>query len=162
MDELSSAQYEAIGRLAISFNEIEWYVDRYLPVFMTEDEEIGEIIVNQFRSVSQKWSLLAQIVKHLKARHSRLSEKGEGLLKSINQLNEVPKRRNELVHAMVVKDVDSEVVTLQSMKIRVGVFASDAASISQAAEWAQKVGDELNEGCASFWREWIEITHPGK
>jgi hypothetical protein len=152
MDELTSEQYEAIGRLAVMFNEIDWSLDVYLGMVINPfSEEIGEVVLNQFRSASQKWQLLDAFAVHIRKRCRPLAAECDRVRDAIKEVEMVSRTRNQLVHSRAVKELFTPKVGLKSIRPHHGIVASDAKSIVQAAETAQRVCRELSVSCEDLW-----------
>jgi hypothetical protein len=164
--ELTSEQYEAIGRLTIGFNEIDWSLDIFLGMVINGgSEEIDEIILNQFRSTSQKWQLLDAFAAHIPKRYRNLSSECERVRSAIKEVEKISKTRNQLVHARAVKDLFTPQVDLRTARPRFGMVVSDAKSIRETAQMALRVCGELNASCEDLWiklgeardQEWAQM-----
>src|SRR5947209_2842726 len=124
---MTPKQYEAIGRLALAFNEVEVIIEEYFASILSTPERGVAVLIAQEDSVSRKIDRFKGILKAINRERPSITEQVNivfGLLENAQMLGG---KRNEYVHAYAV---DETLLRIKKREERVcDEFAIEALTV---------------------------------
>lgn len=143
MSTLSSEQYEAVGKLALAFNNVEAVIDEYLPLIIGAPEwRVAEFVAGRDEGFNRKAGRLAMVVRLIAEHFAPLGYITDSITNLLKEATTLATNRNQYVHALVVFDfkknetkirkrvqkVDREEVLNETGVIALATQAHDLAS----------------------------------
>jgi len=110
---LTSRQYEAVGRLALAFNEIEWAFEMYMAHLIGAPEWSASLLFageGMFRHKAERFD---RLLKALAEGRPVLQAQIAPIRQWVKRAKELADRRNEYVHALVVDDFETNTTLLR-------------------------------------------------
>jgi hypothetical protein len=143
----TTEQFAAIGRLALSFNEIEYLFDVYVAhILNTPEWSVGESIAEQ-GFFHQKADRFKRILAAIRKERPACNAVVNAVLGLISEAKQLAEDRNGYVHALIVEDMKNQVTLLQ---IRGREQPVNQADIEALAEKTISFRERLNLGCAQL------------
>jgi hypothetical protein len=146
---LTSKEYEAVGKLALAFNEVEAVIDDYLPSIIGAPEwRVAEFFAARDEGFVRKTDRLSAVVKRIEEHFGALRYITDAVLNLLKEAKELAARRNEYVHAVVVFDFRKNATKIKKRVEKVDreeVFdeAGVIALARQASDLAIRLDNEL-------------------
>ena len=152
---LTSKQYEAIGRLALGFNEIENVIDTYVPHLIGAPEwEVAELLADPGADFERKANRLVRIVGAI-AEHFDLCTPRAILVRDyLKRAKELAGQRNGYVHALVIMNFRKNEAHI---RVRKTVQPVDEAAIIELAQSALELAKRLDGECAELYLQLVEL-----
>jgi hypothetical protein len=152
---LTGKQYEAIGKLALSFNEIEAVIDDFCAHLIGAAEwSVSVLIAQEQKEFSRKADRLKRIVKAIAGERPVLHPNAGAIANLLIKAKALADKRNEHVHALVVVDFRTNETRI---KIRGDETACDEARIINWAIEASNLAKSLADECAELLGMLTEI-----
>ena len=102
---LTEKQYEAIGRLALAFNEVEYAIDSWCALFVSAPERtVSRALCHDKTSFDLKLQRFKRIMRAIVEERPALKSRIEAIDKVLTRAKQLSEKRNEYVHALVVTD----------------------------------------------------------
>lgn len=140
---LSSKQYEAIGRMALAFNDLEDVLETYLVALLWTHELGVSWLLAEEGSFYQKTERVKRILREISVERQGLDARIQTIIRLLGQARGLAQRRNDYVHAMVVRDIQTKDIRL---RMRGGTFtACDEKEINDLTEQLKALWNELME-----------------
>ena len=111
-DMLTAAQYEAIGRFALAFNEIEFLLEVYIEQFLGTPEWAVASVLAKEGGFSNKLHRFKKVLSAIAAKHPALKVDTDIVSAITNEAQQVADKRNQYVHALVVEDLRTKQANL--------------------------------------------------
>ena len=138
---LTPAQYEAVGRLALQFNEIEYVFEVYLTYLLqTPEWEIAELLIEE-GTFSRKAERFVRVLKAIAKRRPETDAWIATALPLAAKAKKLAEKRNRYVHALVVDDIQTKETKL---RMRGREVICDEAEITDIVRQVQKLVDDMH------------------
>lgn len=148
MPDLTNEQYEAIGRLSISVNEIDYVIGEILRLFLSAKvETVGELYLNRDRLLGQKRDMLRKVIAEVASRFPQTVTSAEAARSTLFLIETLANDRNNLIHGQLVIDHATKTAQLRSKGT---IVPSDAKRINSLALDAKRLADDLVGHCADI------------
>jgi hypothetical protein len=141
---LTSAQFEAIGRLTLVFNEIELLFESYMAAVLTPTELRLGSTVGQEGTCNQKGERFKRILAGVCEEYPQLDALVNPMREKIQRARELSEDRNEYVHAIVVHDFSKNETGLRKRGKQPKQLSCDEKVINNLAKQMRMVVDEIN------------------
>ena len=142
---LTSEQYEAVGRLAVAFNDIEFMIEVYIAnVLDTPEWKQSVFLAEREFGFAKKRTLLKNLLEIAEAEYPLLKPHIETVNLLLSKAAEIASKRNEHVHGLAVTDNISKEVVRRYKGIE---KPCDADAIKALASEASKLAEQLNLAC---------------
>lgn len=106
---ITDKEYEAIGRLALSFNEIESVLDNFSAALIGAREwKVSELLGNYRGDFGRKVDRFKGIVEAIAAERSVGAPSAHSILDLLKKAKMLAEQRNKYIHAVVVVDPKSK------------------------------------------------------
>ena len=113
MPALTPQQYEAIGRLTLAFNGIEYWLESYMPYLVGVPElSVGYLMLEE-GTFGRKADRFRSIIQAMGKDRPVCSNRVQALEKLLAEAKDLAQKRNEYVHALVVQDFKTKEVKLR-------------------------------------------------
>lgn len=143
----TTEQFASIGRLALSFNEVEYIFDVYVAhILSTPEHSVGESIAEQ-GVFNQKADRFKRILAAITKDRPGCRKEVDAVVKLIAEAKQLAEERNGYVHALIVEDLKNRETLLQ---IKGQYRPFDQGAIDLLAEKANALRDRVNLGCAQL------------
>lgn len=147
VEMLTPAQYEAIGRLALAFNQVEVAFEIYIAYILNVPERsVGEVLAEEgmFRQRAERFK---KVLQSIGKERPILSEHLDPILQLVKQAKQLSDKRNQYMHAFVVRDLQTD-----RPRLRVGTadLDCDEARISHLAGHADVLAVQLHMLCGDL------------
>lgn len=143
---LTPQQYEAIGRFALAFNEIEYFLEAYMALFLgTPESGIAAVFAEQgmfWNKVDRFRKVLSAIVEE----YPTLARLADAVDKLAKEALNVAKKRNEYMHALAVDDPRTKQAGLRIKRTYAAFNETEVVILIARTE---ALADELNFASAS-------------
>jgi len=143
---LTPEQYEAVGRLSLAFNELEYAIELYTAFLISTPEwSVSEKLAGQgtFRHKAERFK---DILEAIGQEHPILFPRTEELTGLVKQAQALAKERNRYVHALVVHDFQHNTTHLRGRR---GDFECNETEVIFLASSADALSFQIaNEGSA--------------
>jgi hypothetical protein len=102
---LNSKQYQAVGRIALGFNRIDFVVHCYTIHFLgTSELGIAEMIAGRYRLFGQKRDFLKLILQQIAVERPAVKRSANAALSALAEASAIASERNGFIHGMVQED----------------------------------------------------------
>jgi hypothetical protein len=147
---LTIEQFEAIGRLTISFNHLEYFMELHTVDLIGARDSIGYRIARREQFFDRKKRLLAEVLKALHATRPELQTRLDELLEVLDKAGDLAKQRNEIVHAVIATSNAENGYLWNTQKHTVP--PCDVASIAKISEQIENLTQKLTVACGDLHR----------
>lgn len=113
IDMLTLKQYEAVGRLTLAFNDIEFVIETYTTFFIGSPEYAVSEWLAEKGMFQQKVERLESVLKALVIERPLLESAIKTIMDHLQQAKELASQRNLYVHAMVVYNFEKDLSSLR-------------------------------------------------
>lgn len=145
---LTPSQYQAIGMLALGFNEIEFLFESYTAALLEARKLRVALVVSEEGTFHQKAERLKRILGAVQKEYPSFEYLVETLLQTVVRARELAQLRNEYVHALVIEDFANNQTKL---RIRRGQPAPcDEETIRRAAAEVSVLVGRIHDQCADL------------
>lgn len=144
---LTSKQYEAVGRLALSFNEIEYCFEAYTAHLLATPEWAVSVLLAEEGMFRQKAERFKKILKAVRAARPAFDAHIESVLTLVKRAEDLAKSRNEYVHALVVHDYSTNETKL---RIRETETVLDEKKVNDLACLAEVLVNKFHTECGDL------------
>jgi len=146
--DLTNEQYEAIGRLSISVNDIEYVVGEMLRYFLSAKvDTVGELYLKRDRLLSQKRDMLKKVITEVSNSFPHIAASADAAKSTLLQIDRLATDRNNLIHGQLIIDCATKTAQLQS---KGAIVPSGAAHINSLAVKAKQLADDLVIHCGEI------------
>lgn len=156
---LTPKQYEAVGRLALAFNEIEHYFGVYMGHLLgTPERGVAELFAEE-GAFARKAERFKRVLKVIRAERPAAAVWIEGVEKLIDQAKAIAEERNGYVHALVVEDFERNETQLEVRGKRIVCDEDEIVDLAmQAAELVKEMHVQFGDllVLVGEMREWKE------
>jgi hypothetical protein len=143
---LTPQQYEAIGRFALAFNEIEYYLEAYIAAFLRTPEWAVASVVAEEGTFSAKLRRFTRALSAIDEQHPALKNATEAAAKFAKEAGKLAEKRNEYIHALVIKDLGPK--QQSNLRVRRTIKPFNDAEVAALTAQAQELADKLNDASA--------------
>src|SRR5216684_2208042 len=149
MKTLTTDQYGAIGLLTIEFNYLEELVGMILAFFLNpEDTDVGDFIVSEQRTFSQKVSMLKGLLEIIALKHNVPKSMKKRASDVLDSATDIASKRNQLVHSIPFHDHQNNVIFLRAKKkLKSTLVPCDVAMILSMVTKTRTIRNNLYEAC---------------
>ena len=145
-DMLTAQQYEAIGRFALAFNEIEYFLEAYVAQFLgTPNWAVGSVLAEE-GFFANKLSRFTTVLSAIAKEYPALESAAKAALELAKEARELSKKRNKYIHALVVEDTRTKQT---SLRVKGTVTPFNQAEVASLTAQAQGLAEKLNEASAN-------------
>jgi hypothetical protein len=144
---LTSTQYEAIGRLSLAFNELEYSIEFYSALLISAPEWSVSTMLAEQGHFEAKATRLDSILQAIAGEHTELLSDCNALRDSVKRAKELANERNRYVHALVVDDLGSSDTRLRA---RGKEFVCNENEIVFLANGMSNLGFEIANQCGAL------------
>jgi hypothetical protein len=133
MQMLTADVYEAIGRLTVAFNDVDYMMTSCI-TDLTGDGEVGEaqaITEENDPGFGRKRDTLKGLLKVVGREFPELGARIKALVALLGEAKQLSNRRNEHIHSLVFRDIGSKTIRFRYRGVPKPV---DADAISSAAK----------------------------
>lgn len=145
-DMLTAQQYEAIGRFALAFNEIEYFLEAYVEQFLGTPDWAVACVLGEEGVFSNKLCRFKRVLSAIAKEHPALKSATEAAEKLAKEAGELSKKRNKYIHALVVEDTRTKQT---SLRVKGTVTPFNEAEVAGLTAQAQGLAEKLNEESAN-------------
>lgn len=143
---LTAQQYEAIGRFALAFNEIEYFLEAYVEQFLgTPDWAVASALAEE-GVFSNKLRRFRKVLSAIAKGHPALKSATEAADKLAKEAEKLAEKRNDYIHALVVEDFRTKQT---SLRLKGTVTPFNGAEVAGLTAQAQGLAEKLNEASAN-------------
>ena len=136
MPAITSAQYEAIGRLAMATNDIDDYLDALLDHFLsTKIALVGRVCLGETRFVGDKHRLLRVIIRELANKFAAIQPFATPVNSTLDEVKALLDQRNRIIHGKVIigpgktVSIESPQAVAHATPEQITALATKAASL---------------------------------
>lgn len=144
---LTPKQYEAVGRLALAFNEIEYAFEVFTMHYLSAAEwDVSEILAHEgmFRQKARRFSA---ILKVMAKRYSTCEPLMQEIQKWIKRAEKLAEKRNQYIHALMVPDFRTNTIRL---RIGGNDVPCDEAAIFNLALESSTLANRIMTDCSEL------------
>jgi hypothetical protein len=145
MSALSPEQYEAIGRLTISFNHLEVAFELYTAYVLDTPEWSAGAALAKEGMFRQKADRFAKVLKAIGESHAALASNVASVIVLIQHAKRLADERNRYVHSFIVLDTISDTPRLKKGKEQI---ECDFNKINNIAGHADALSAQVHMQCA--------------
>ena len=144
---LTPHQYEAVGRLVLTFNEIEYAFEVYSAHLLGAPEWSVSVLLAEEGTFRHKVERFDGILQAIGNEHPSFHTQIEPIRQWVRKAKELATKRNEYVHALVVHDFQTNEARL---RIRGTDTVCNEAEINFLATEAAVLVDQLSKHCGDL------------
>jgi hypothetical protein len=156
---LTPEQYEAVGRITLAFNEIEFMVEAYLAHIIDSPEKNVSQFLAGSDQIFKKTQRFDKILKLIEKEYSALAKQVQIVRDLLRRALALAEERNGYVHALIVQDFGT-----RETKLRIrgkGEVACNVAELHRLAEEMTRLANELDIQCFLL-SDWLAHERPDK
>jgi hypothetical protein len=155
---LKDKEYEAIGRLALAFNEVETVIDEYCPHILGASEwGVATALWDKKAGFDRKADRFASIVTAIAEHYGPLKGFTDPIIELLKSAKTLADKRNQYVHAVVFVNYEKN-ETL--MMVRGNAQPCDEVGIRTLATEAVNLADRLEQHAAELVGHLIDLRKP--
>ena len=103
---LTAKQYEAVGRLALHFNEVEYLFEVYMAhLLATPEWSVAVLFAEEGGGFARKAERFARVLNAIRKERPHLDFWIDGVIKLVERAKTLADGRNRYVHGLVIEDV---------------------------------------------------------
>jgi len=144
---LTPQQFEAIGRLTLAFNDIEYMIEVYLAHMLGTPEWSVSVLIAEEEQFSKKAERFKRVLRKIQEERPQIETRVTSVLGLIAKAKEVAEKRNDYVHALVVHDFATNQTKL---RIRREEIICDERGIIDLAMQASALAQQINTECGEL------------
>jgi hypothetical protein len=155
---LTPQQFEAIGRLTLAFNDIEYMIEVYLAHMLGTPEWSVSVLIAEEEQFGKKAERFKRVLREIAEERPQIETRINLVLGLIAKAKELADNRNKYVHALVVHDFATNQAKL---RMRREEIMCDEQKITDLAMQASDLAEQINTQCGElhealeFAREFI-------
>lgn len=147
---LTPKQYEAIGEMALSFNDLEFSLEVYIAHLLKTPEWSVAIMLSEEGMFRHKAERFKKILRAISRDRPAIQPQIEPVIDVLKKANKLADKRNGYVHAMVVQNFETKEVRLRTRRPAVEMVCNEE-EINKLTEEAVALGFELHDKCGELF-----------
>ena len=144
---LTSKQYEAVGRLALAMNELEYSLEFYTAVLLGTPEWSVSALLAAEGMFDQKAKRFDAVLEVISNERPLLGGQITPLREYVKKARDLAKERNRYVHALVVHDFERNKTSLRGRREN---FECDEVKITYFADSADDLAFQIANDCGAL------------